>query len=185
MDDREDEEAIGAVHETSQRVVPSQESSRNTEGAGSLDAVGIRSIGIIGKVASAEADEGDLQDEEHQEEHQGRLERAEHEERREDRPADEEQAHRVEEGADAHGLELAGNLHARREDQANGNPETAVGGQSRRAERVANRHLPHTSEELNETAVAKGQSDDNVRLLETTNLGVDHGEDEGREREGR
>ena len=94
---------------------------------------------------------------------------------------------------------------ARGEQDGKGDPESTVGGQSRRTESVTNCHLPiivpicqsrhtprdrtrcprlvncdlpHASEKLNKTSIAKSQRDDDIVLFETTSTQVDQTQDE-------
>ena len=85
--DRNDEEAVAGVGDTSQGVVPSCESSQETEHTTCLRDLGVGRVAISLQVGNTEQQEGDVQEEEEQEEGDGRLQCAEEQDGGEDEPS--------------------------------------------------------------------------------------------------
>jgi hypothetical protein len=88
VSDRDDEEAVASVGNTSEGVVPGSESCKETEETtsllnGDIDIV----VGVPLQVGDTEEQEGQVQEEEEQEESDGRLEGAEQHDGGEDEPA--------------------------------------------------------------------------------------------------
>lgn len=63
--------------------------------------------------------------------------------------------------------------------------ETPVGRKSGGTKGVADGHLPHAGEKLDQTAVAKGSADDDVGRHGASHTDIDEGEQEGGEGESR
>jgi hypothetical protein len=93
VDDRHSEEAVAVVLQTSESVVPSQESGKHAKGAsGDLQTASGGLMAHAGGVALArEEQEGQVQSEEQGEEGHGRLERAQQQDGGEDEPAGQEE----------------------------------------------------------------------------------------------
>jgi len=111
-------------------------------------------------------------------------------------------------------LKSVDNVEATRsQDNSEGNPETTIGRERSSTEGVANSHLPvyqtlsvsdfyffdclflqlgkalmiylpHTSEKLDETSIAVGEGNDNVRMVNILSIEIDERQDEGGESEG-
>lgn len=71
MGDGDNEEAVGVVRNTGERIVPGQECRKDTESASSLDAAFVGSAAAVLEVANAEEEEGHVKGEEQQEESDG------------------------------------------------------------------------------------------------------------------
>lgn len=81
-------------------------------------------------------------------------------------------------------LQLGNNVEAARsKDDSEGEPETTVRGQCGGTEGVADSHLPHTGKQLDETTVAVGEGDDDVRLSNVARTHVNQRQHESGERE--
>lgn len=85
--DGDDEEAVGAVQDTGQSVVPSSEGSQQTEETTSLLDLGVGGAVHALEVGDTQQQEGQVQEEEEQEEGHGRAQGAEDHEGGEDEPA--------------------------------------------------------------------------------------------------
>lgn len=94
--------------------------------------------------------------------------------------------HQVETKRGIEGLSHAGNNlePTGGQDDGSSDPETSVRAERGGTEGVADDHLPHTSEELDQTAICEGSTDNNVGLSHATGLQVDEGEDKGGQGEG-
>lgn len=144
VSNRDDEEAVAVISQTSEGIVPSGERSQEAEETTSLDdGSGGGAVGAD-QVADTQQQEGQIQEEEQQEEGNGRAEGAEEQDGGEDEPAHEEQTHRViEEVTTAILLERGHNLEAARsQDDSESDPETTVRGQSSGTESVSDSHFP-------------------------------------------
>ena len=182
--DGDDEEAVRAIGDTSESIVPSQERSHETEGATGDDATALGSRAVVLEIADAEEEEGEVKGEEEGEEGDGGAQGAEQEDEGEDEPAHQVQAEGVEEGSFAELDERRLDLKAAGgEDDGEGDPETSVGGECGGTESVADGHFPHASEKLDETTIAVRQRDDNVGVTNVQGGDVDQGQDESGERE--
>lgn len=90
VSDRDDEEAVAVVCDTSKGIVPGQERSKNTKDTAGLDETLLGSVGSgIGscEISGTEAQECQIQGEEEGEEGNGGLERADKQDGGEDEPA--------------------------------------------------------------------------------------------------
>lgn len=86
--DREDEEAVAAVGNTSKGVVPSSKGSQQTEEATGLDHGRVRVASVVAlDVTNTEKQEGQVQEEEQQEEGHGGSQSAEEQDCGENEPA--------------------------------------------------------------------------------------------------
>jgi hypothetical protein len=86
VDDREDEEAVAGVGDTRKSVVPSGESSQETEHTTSLGNLGVGGGASTLQVGNTEQEEGQVQEKEEQEEGDGRLQGADDQDSGEDEP---------------------------------------------------------------------------------------------------
>lgn len=137
------------------------------------------------KVTNTKEQESEVKSEEKQEECDGRSERAHQQDEGEDEPAHQEESESVVESSRGTATVGRDDVEATgSQDDREGNPETTVGGESSSTESVAAGNLPHTGEELDETTVSEGDSDDDVGLSDTASSQVDQGQDEGGESEG-
>lgn len=149
--DGDDEEAVAAVGNTGQGVVPGGKGSQETEETTGLDdrRVGL-AVGVALEVTDTEQQEGDIEEEEQEEESHGGSQGAEQQDGGEDEPAHEEKT----EGVLEHGglatvgfdesfldVETTGG-----QDNGEGDPETTIGGQSSGTKGVTDSHFPETSE---------------------------------------
>jgi len=91
----DDEEAVGAVRNTSQCVIPGGKGGHETEGTTSNNAVALRTGGIGIQVANPQHEESHVEGKEEEEEGHGRSERAEKQDEGEDEPAHEEKTELV------------------------------------------------------------------------------------------
>lgn len=141
-----DEPVIG---NTGKGIVPRHERSKQAEVTAGLDRGSVgNTLGGL-EVADGEQEEGHVEEEEQQEEGDGGAQGAEHEDGGEDEPAREEEAKGVGEVVGAGGLggvraddvEAAGG-----QDDGEGEPEAAVGGERGGTEGVANSHFPGKEE---------------------------------------
>lgn len=79
MSDGDDEEAVASIGDTSEGIVPSGESSQETEETSGLLDIGVGvTVGTALQVGDTEQEEGQVQGEEQQEEGDGGPESAEH-----------------------------------------------------------------------------------------------------------
>lgn len=124
--------------------------------------------------------EREEQREEHDRRPQGKKQAAESKEE----PSPEVQREHLRERIAISAIIRSDNIKSRCEDDAKGDPEATVRGQGSSTEGIADGHLPHAGEELDETAVAVGESDDEVGSGDVVGADVDEGEDEGGEGEG-
>lgn len=85
--DRDDEEAVAVVGDTSQSIVPGGESGQETEKTTRLLDLGVDATVHGLQIGDTEEEEGQVQEEEEREEGDGRLEGAEDQEKGEDEPA--------------------------------------------------------------------------------------------------
>lgn len=137
--------AIGSVPRvgnTSEGIVPGEEGSDHAEAAAGL----LESDGGLGgavgggEVAAGQHEEGDVEGEEQHAEHDGRPQGAQQQEEGEDEPARQEEAeHRVLVGRDR---VVAEHVEPGCQDDGVRDPEAAVRGERRGAERVADGHFP-------------------------------------------
>jgi hypothetical protein len=107
----------------------------------------------------------------------GRPQRGDEHVRREDAPRDEEQPDGV--PGVGRGDALLEELHEGPERQ----PERAVGREGHGAEGVAGAELPHPRQQLGEAAVGQGETEDDRLAALANQVGVEHAEDEGGQRE--
>jgi hypothetical protein len=186
VSNRDDEEAVAAVGNTSQGVVPSGECSQETEETTRLDdgSVGLASRVPL-QVTNTKQQEGQVQEQEEAEEGDSGPQGAEQQDGGEDEPAQQVQSHRVVEHGGATGgfnrrldLEPTGG-----QDNGERDPETSVGGQSSGTEGVSDSHFPHASKQLNETTISESQTNDNVVRRDTTGSHVDQTQEESGEGE--
>lgn len=87
MRDGDDEEAVAAVGNTGQSVVPSKEGGQQSKETASLDDFGVRRVIHLDHVSDGQQQERDIQGQEEQEERHGGAERAEQENGGENEPA--------------------------------------------------------------------------------------------------
>ena len=88
VSDGDDEEAVASIGDTSEGIVPSGESSEETEETTGLLDVGVGvAVGTALQVGDTEQEEGEVQGEEQHEEGDGGLESAEQQDGGEDEPA--------------------------------------------------------------------------------------------------
>lgn len=138
-------EYIPVIRDTGQRIVPRHEGSEDAKVAPSLDDHGLGSAILAVQVADGEQQEGEIEEEEEQEEGDGGTQRTEQQDTREDKPAGEEEAEGIGEVVRAGRrpgvcrLDLEA---ARREQDREGEPEAAIGGERRGTKSVPYCHLP-------------------------------------------
>lgn len=185
MDDGDLEPEVGVVGNTGEHVVPREEGSRNAKGTtGQAEVGGDGVAGVL--LAEGEEEEGQVEDNEETGKGDGGAEGEEGEEGGEDEPAVKVEGKDRVEAADARrlvGVRLD-NAKSRGEDDAEGDPEATVGAERSGTEGVADGHLPHAGEELDETAVAVGERDDQVGLGDVEGADVDAREYKGGEGKG-
>lgn len=87
VDDRRDEEAVAAVGDTGEGVVPGGEGGQETEQAAGHDHVVVDLSLAVPEVANAQHQEGQVEEEEDEEEGDGRLEGADQQDGGENEPA--------------------------------------------------------------------------------------------------
>lgn len=88
VSDRDDEEAVASIGDTSEGIIPCRESSQETEETTGLLDVGVGvAVRTALQVGNTEQEEGQVQGEEQQEEGDGGLEGAEQHDGSEDEPA--------------------------------------------------------------------------------------------------
>jgi len=157
--DGDDEEGVAVIRNTSQRIIPRQKRSEQSKVSAGLDQVRIGvSLGISLEVADEQEQEGEIEGEEEQEEGDSGTQRADQQDGGEDEPAREEEAKGVVEVVGVRGgrlvccynAEAAGGEH-----DADGDPETTVGGESSGTKGVSYSHFPHASEQLNESSISE------------------------------
>lgn len=141
---RNDKEAVARVRNTREGVIPSRKRSQNAKRAAGIDAGLVGMLAIVLQVADTQQQESQVEGEEQEEKGDCRLQSAEEEDEGEDEPADEEQADVVEQAAGALGFFQGGfdGEAAGGEEDGEGDPETAVGGEGGGAEGVADCHFP-------------------------------------------
>jgi len=151
------DEAVRRVPQADRGVVPSDESSNETQNASRLDAVDILLAAAVLEVANGEEEEGEVQEEEEEEESEGGLEGADAKDGVEDEPADQVEAQGVLEvlGAGLVAGEDAVAVVTARDDVGVADPEATVRGERRGSESVADGEFPHARKELNQTTVAE------------------------------
>ena len=144
---------IPRIRNTSQRIIPRQKRRKDAKIPTGLDQLGIIvALGIRIQMSEGQEQESQIEREEQHEERHGGFQRADQQDGREDEPAGEEVPERVVEVVDAvagrcprgvggavgfYDLETAGC-----EDDGEGEPETAVGGEGGGSEGVAYCHFP-------------------------------------------
>lgn len=185
MENGDLEEGVAAVLHSGQGVVPGKERGKETKHAASLlEAEGSSRVAqIVGILLASQKQESDVQGEEEEEEHEGGSQSAQEEESGEDEPAGEEEAERTGHMALV-GSGGRGDAPAGSQENAVGDPETTVGGQSGSAKGVSAGHFPHAGQQLDKPAVTESKRNDHVGLLDPASVRVDGGEDEGGQGEG-
>lgn len=194
-----------AVCNTSKGIIPRQKRRQHAESAaGHVQRVRrIHGAGRCGVGAAGQHEEAQVEREEEHEEHDGRAQRAEQENGGEDEPAREEEGERrLRHGRVLVGAALADDVPVGREQDAIGDPEAAVRRESGSTKGVADGHfpggvlvvwfwwgsgdesLPHAGEELDETAIPKGQGDYDVGHGDAARVEVDGREHKRGERKG-
>lgn len=182
------EEGVAVVLDTGQSVVPGKEGSEHTKQTTSdLKAVlGLKSTEVGGVVLAGEEEESQVKREEEEEEHDSRLQGAEEQEGSEDEPAGQEETN---DRASVGGVGLVRtnlgveDVETGREKKTIGNPETTIRRESGSTKGVADSHLPHTSQKLDETTVTKSERKRDVGGGDAAGVHVDGGEDKGSEGE--
>lgn len=178
MGNGKDEEAVAAVGNTGQSVIPGSEGCHKTKETTGLDdgRVGL-AMAVPLDVADTEQEEGEIEEEEQQEESHSGSQGAEQQDGGEDEPAHQEQT----EGIVKHGgATLVGSDKSRLDveatggqDNSEGDPETTIRGQSSGTKSVTDSHFPHAGKQLNETTITESQSDDNVGSGDVASTHVD------------
>lgn len=154
------------------------------------------------KIANAKHEKGQIEREKEGKERHSGAESAHQEKRGEDEPTHKVQAEGVEEGslADLSKTGLDGETTGGQNDGER-QPETSVGGEGGSTESVADshfpgvvleeskvrmngaRHIPHAGEQLNETSIPVGKSNNETRRANAFCVDVDQRQDESRESE--
>ena len=157
------EEEVARVGNTGKHVVPSQERGDESEtAAGDTHVRRCRRVRDL--VLDGEEQEGQVEGEEEGEEGHGRPQREHEHAEGEEEPRPQVQRERGVEAAHARRGVGVGVHDAKRggQDDAEGDPEAAVGGEGGGAKGVADGHFPHACEELDQAAVGVGEADDDV-----------------------
>jgi len=172
------EEGVGLLGDTGVGVVPGEEGSEETKDTTSLDEAGVGDTGghvWADEMPESEEEEGEIEGEEEREEGDGGLHGAEEEDKGEDEPAHEVEAKDILEFSWRVGVwdTEGGGV-----DDGPRDPEATVGGESGGSKGVAASHFPHTSEKLDQSTVAIGQSDNDSWSMDAASVQVEERKDE-------
>src|SRR4051795_1239254 len=162
-----------AVGDCGERRVPRRRGGGQADPAAGLDDVRVGS-----GVADPQQEERHREQNEHERDRGGRPQRRDEHVRREDAPRDEEQPDGVS------GVRLRDALLEELHEGPERQPEGAVGREGHGTERVAGPELPHAGQELRQAAVGQGEAEDDRLATAADQAGVEHAENEGRQREG-
>jgi len=139
--------------------------------------------GVSSEISNHQEEEGKVKEEEEGDECEVNSQGGQQEDKGDDEPRSQEDRDSV--GELFRGLGIGrGDTVVRVEEGREGQPETAIRGESSSAKGVAGGKFPHASSELSKTADEAGHTDDSVGDGDTASANVVHGEDESGAREG-
>lgn len=196
---------VRIISNTSQRIIPRQESREHAKIATSLRQRALWCTRITRIQSPKEqTQKGQIQSKKQHEECYRGAQCAEKQDGGEDEPAREEEAECVVEVVGVFSRGFVGGDDAettRCEDDGDGDPETAVGGEGCGSEGVAYGHfpvfvkkmslgswgeywdIPHASKQLHQTTITKSERDNNIRLLQPSHTDIDQRQHESRKSE--
>lgn len=177
LDDGEGEVARVGGQETSGSDVPSDGGGEDTKRTtGGLD------LGVAGELGDEEEQESDVEEEEEGDQTHRRSERGHEHDEGEDEPGTQVDTDGIGNLSFGHTALVVGALnHAEPGDLDDGvtPPESAVTREGGSTESVTCGKLPHSGEELGNTTVADGETDNDVGNSDAASLDVVHGQDKG------